>query len=424
MFKHKGSIVKNIIGVTVGNISTIAAGIVVGFLLPKILPIEDYGWYKTFTLYMTYVGFFSLGIIDGIVLKYGGYDYDELDKAHFRSFFKWYLLVHVFFACCVNLISILLDDSNLRIILLFISVNMIAVNMTGYFQQISQITRRFKEYSLRKIIQSILNISVVAILYGAYRIHGRTGFPLLFANLCSTLILTLDRQFVSILFETTVYAKYAFAYNMLSLVTVATSAMSTVLYPTLKRTTREMMRGNYSLLISMVSIIVFGALMAYFPLCLFVTWFLPKYEESLIIFRIVFPGLALSSPITVIMHNFYKAEEKNLLYFKKSVVVLLVSAAANAVAYVIFHSTRAISVASIITMVFWYFFVESYFYREYSCSGVKNAVYIATMMLAFYSVSAIDNYYIGFGTYAAAFMIVTIVMFKSSFKQIATVLRR
>ena len=472
MLKHKGSIVKNIIGVTVGNISTIAAGIVVGFLLPKILPIEDYGWYKTFTLYMTYVGFFSLGIIDGIVLKYGGYDYDELDRAHFRSFFKWYLLVHVFFACCVNLISILLDDSNLRIILLFISVNMIAVNMTGYFQQISQITRRFKEYSLRKIIQSILNISVVAILYGAYRIHGktgyinylfflvtanvgltiwyvytyreivfgkscsivstkndvlelcRTGFPLLFANLCSTLILTLDRQFVSILFETTVYAKYAFAYNMLSLVTVATSAMSTVLYPTLKRTTREMMRDNYSLLISMVSIIVFGALMAYFPLCLFVTWFLPKYEESLIIFRIVFPGLALSSPITVIMHNFYKAEEKNLLYFKKSVVVLLVSAAANAVAYVIFHSTRAISIASIITMVFWYFFVESYFYREYSCSGVKNAVYIATMMLAFYSVSAIDNYYIGFGTYAAAFMIVTIVMFKSSFKQIATVLRR
>lgn len=69
-----------------------------------------------------------------------------------------------------------------------------------------------------------------------------TGFPLLFSNLCSSLILSLDRQFVRILFDTTTYAKYAFAYNMLSLVTVATSAVSTVLYPTLKRTTPETMK--------------------------------------------------------------------------------------------------------------------------------------------------------------------------------------
>lgn len=65
------------------------------------------------------------------------------------------------------------------------------------------------------------------------------GFPLLFANLCSTLILTLDRQFVNVLFDNATYAVYAFAYNMLSLVTVATSAISTVLYPTLKRVDLE-----------------------------------------------------------------------------------------------------------------------------------------------------------------------------------------
>ena len=211
---------------------------------------------------------------------------------------------------------------------------------------------------------------------------------------------------------------------MLALVTVATSAMSTVLYPTLKRTKKEMMRSNYSLLISIVSIIVFGALSVYFPLCLFINWFLPKYEESLTIFRIVFPGLALSSPITVIMHNFYKTEGKNLLYFKKSLIVLLISAVANLIAYIIFHSTQAISVASIITMVFWYFFVESYFYKEYSCSGLKNAIYISIMMLAFYSVSAIDNYYIGFGIYVLLFGAISLGMFKYSFNKMILILRR
>ncbi len=472
MSNTKGTTLKNITGVTVSNFITIASGIVVGFFLPKILSVEDYGWYKTFTLYMTYVGFFGLGIIDGIVLEYGGYNYEEMDRYRFRSYFKWLTLLQIISACSIGLTSILLNDLNFRRILVLISVNLIAVNLTGFFQQISQITQRFKEYSLRKIIQSVLNIVVVGVTYIVFKIYGKTsylhylglyivaniglviwyvytyrdivfgkaasllstkkevivlsknGFPLLFANLCSILILSLDRQFVSALFNASIYAKYAFAYNMLSLVTATTSAISTVLYPILKRTTKEMMRNNYTLLISMVSIIVFGALGVYFPLCLFIEWFLPKYIESLIIFRIVFPGLALSSPITIIMHNFYKAEGKNLLYFKKSLVVLLVSAIANAIAYMSFHSTQAISIASIITMAFWYFYVENYFQKEYLCSDSKNAVYIGIMILTFYTVTAIHDYHIGFAIYALLFIVITFIFFKRSYKLMIEKLHR
>lgn len=462
MKNNSHSVIKHIIDVTLSNVSTIIAGIIVGFFLPKLLSVADYGWYKTFTLYMTYVGFFSLGLIDGIVLKYGGYDYSELDRTLFRSLFKWYFLIHIIFACFVSIISIFINDLNYRIILLFLSVNMIAVNITGYFQQISQITQRFKEYSLRKIIQSILNIIIVFIYFCIYRafeinsyiyylvlfvlanvgltiwytytyrdiVFGKSasllstksdvlnlckiGFPLLFANLCSTLILTIDRQFVSILFDTAIYAQYAFAYNMLALVTVATSAMSTVLYPTLKRTTKKVIRNDYPFLVSMILIIVFGALTVYFPLCLFVEWFLPKYEESLIIFRIVFPGLALSSPITVIMHNVYKTEGNNFLFFKKSLVVLLLTIIANGVAYTAFQSTQAISISSIIIMVFWYFFAESYFYKEYSYSGKKNSSYIIIMMVSFYLLSSISNYYVGFVIYFAFFLFITIVFFRTT----------
>lgn len=472
MLNNKGTTLKNIAGVTVSNVITIVSGIVVGFLLPKVLIVEDYGLYKTFTLYMTYVGFFGLGIIDGIVLKYGGYDYSELDRHRFRSYFKWLALLQVLSAGSIVIIAMLFRNLELRRILILISVNLIAVNLTGYFQQLSQITQRFREYSLRKIIQSVLNIFVVGLTCGVYTIYGKTsylqylslfivaniglfiwyvytyrdivfgkaysllstkkevlalsktGFPLLFSNLCSILILSLDRQFVNALFSASIYAEYAFAYNLLSLVTVATSAVSTVLYPILKRTTKEMMRHNYTLLVSMVSIIVFGALGAYFPLCMFIEWFLPKYTESLDIFRIVFPGLALSSPITVIMHNFYKAEGKNLLYFKKSLVVLLISAIANAIAYVSFHSTESISIASIITMIFWYFFVEHYFNKEYLCSGSINAIYIGMMMLTFYIVTIVCNYFVGFVIYLILFIVIAFIFYKQKFSNMIEILRR
>lgn len=455
---EKQSFVKSIFGVALSNIISIIGGIIVGLLLPKVLPVEDYGWYKTFTLYTAYIGFVSLGIIDGIVLKYGGKDYEDIDRPLFRSFFTWYTFIHIIFCVLTFIGAALITDINYKFILVSLGIYTIIANYSGYFQQISQITQRFHEYTTRKIISSILRVISVVILFicvasgftptykffliilismellvtiwyvFTYRdiVWGEKltmsdtkkniirlsiiGFPLLFANICSSLILSLDRQFVSILFDTTIYAKYAFAYNMLSLVTVATSAVSTVLYPTLKRTTPETMKKNYGVLVGIITMIVFGAIAVYYPLCCFVEWFLPKYIDSLPVFRIVFPGLALSSPITVIMHNYYKAEGKNTLYFRKSIIILGISAIANVIAYSFFRSTISISIASIITMAFWYIFVEWYFVKTYEYDGRRNLAYIGAMMIAFYCSSEIANNYIGFAVYCVLFILITLLI--------------
>lgn len=459
MKKH--GTVKSIIEVTISNIATILAGIVAGMLLPKIISVEDYGWYKTFTLYTTYAGLFHLGIIDGIVLRHGGDDYENLDRPLFRSYFKWYCLIQVFFAAVLAVSAAIISDSNLSFICVMLALYLIAANLSGYFQQLSQITQRFREYSSRRLIYSAFKIFNVMVLFclpllglepnykvylivymvseyiltiwyiTTYRdvIQGESialsatkndiislikiGFPLLFSNLCSTLILSLDRQFVRILFITDIYAKYSFAYNMLALVTVATSAISTVIYPALKRTTKETLKETYGSLISIISLIVFAAIAAYYPLCVFVNWFLPKYIESLPIFRIVFPGLALSSSITVIMHNYYKTLGKTIIYFKKSIVVLIVSGLANAIAYYFFRTTAAISIASIITMLFWYLYIEQYFVKEYRYARTRNFLYLVVMMILFYASSAIPNYYIAFAIYIAAYAITTWLFFKT-----------
>ncbi|WMB30118.1 oligosaccharide flippase family protein [Streptococcus didelphis] len=176
-----------------------------------------------------------------------------------------------------------------------VSFNIIFLNITGYYQQISQITLRFSEYSIVRFFQSILNILLVCFLIlnikyeyipkyeiyilgvslincinmGWYLVRYKDisfgtngnifivakdfllfikiGFPLLFANITSTLILTLDRQFVNIFFDNTTYAKYSFAFSMVSLVTVATSAIATVIYPTLKENHSKMLGIHFHL---------------------------------------------------------------------------------------------------------------------------------------------------------------------------------
>lgn len=454
-----GKTIKNIISVTLSNCSTILSGIVVGFLIPKILSVYGYGMYKTFTLYTTYIGFFSLGIIDGIVLDYGGYNYDQLNQERFRSFFKWYLAVHLVGFFFLVATSIFVENPEIKFIIIFLGLDMIAINITGYYQQISQFTQRFREYSVRKILQSLSNILIVLCLFAIYRCGNavgyhvyiiaivlvnciltlwyvftyrqitfgkslamretkaellhliKIGFPLLFANLCATLILTLDRQFVNIFFDTATYAVYAFAYNMLSLVTVATSAIALVLYPTLKRTTQETMAKKYPQLVAIMLLSVFAANALYFPLSWFVQWFLPKYESSLHIFRIIFPGLSISSAITVVMHNYYKVLGENFRYFVKSIVVLIISAIANWIAYVVFHTTESISIASIITMIIWYLVIEQYFVGNLKYNRWKNFIYLLIMMAAFYIVTSIAVWWVGLIIYVILFMIITMLFF-------------
>lgn len=456
--------IKSILGVAISNVSSIISGIFVGFVVPKILSVEGYGFYKTFTLYVAYLGLFSLGIVDGIYLKYGAKDYSELDKPLFRAFFKWFLLIHAFFSLlAIGCSFVFISDVNTRFILSALGINLVAVNITGYFQHLSQITQRFKEYSVRKILQSVLNIVAVFLLYMIYKYSGVIkyeiyvvivifinyilmtwyvitykeliigssksifdvrfelwnlivkGFPLMFANLCSTLLLNIDRQFVSILFSTSDYAIYAFAYNMLSLVTVATSAVSTVLYPMLKRRDSNNSMTMYSKLNSAVIVMVYVIIVAYFPLNLFIHWFLPTYVLSLPIFRIILPGIAISSAVTIIMYNYYKILDEVYDYFRKSIIVLIFSAIANYFAYSLFGTMASISVASIVTMIIWYVFVE----RRLIAKGVnkkacwKNRLFSLLMMIAFYLCTELSNIWISMVCYIAVLIVATLLFFKN-----------
>lgn len=459
---NKRGTIKNIVDVALSNCTTIISGVIVGVLIPKILTVYGYGMYKTFTLYVSYVGFCGLGIIDGIVLQYGDRDLDELDKPLFVSYFRWYTFVNAAFVTFFLFLAYMSNNKEYAFILAMLGINVLAINYTGYYQQISQITQRFKEYSARKIVQCLFNIAITLILFGLYLNQGtinyryyivcitginiivaiwylytyrtitmgkgagchntfrdvlsliKRGFPLLFSNLLSTIILALDRQYVNVLFDMETYAIYAFAYNMLSLITVSLSAVSIVIYPALKRTTNDMLYKYYTNLIAIILIVVFGAISLYYPLYIFINWFLPEYMDSLIIFRIIFPGVAMSSAISIIMHNYYKTLGKSIDYFKKSIIVLFVSAISNGVAYAIYKSTVSISVASIFTMLFWYIYAEQYFVNNFQYDRRQNIVYIFVMTGGFYIISSFNISVLGYIIYLTYFFLVTYLFYKKN----------
>lgn len=439
------------------------SGVLVGLLLPKIIGVTDYGYYKTYTLYIHYVGLLHFGISDGIYLIFGGKDYEQLNRDKFRFYSKFFIILEAVISVILFMVSLLFLSGENRFIFSCVAAYLFANNVAGYYQMISQITGRFQELSRRNVIQSaMVSISVIGLYFLQHCLQQKitykpytmiytilivllaiwymwtyreitfgketewkkswreiitfikSGFPLTIANLCATFILALDRQFVNILFDTDTYAIYAFAYNMLALVTTAVSAISTVLYPKLKRTDTYTLQKNYSKLVGSIACLVSIMLSVYFPLCGFVKCVLPEYTDSLLIFRVIFPGLLISSVIQIVMHNYYKALGLNHVFFLNSVMVLLISAVANYAAYKIWGTTLSISTASIIVMIFWYIKGDFYFAKKYGIRWKENALYILTIMLIFYLVTAISNVVVGCMAYLFVCGAITAVFLKKN----------
>ena len=456
--------IRNVIIVLIGNIFTIISSILIGFFVPKMMGQVDFGYYKTFHLYFDYTPFLSIGFSDGIYLIFAGTAYEHLDKPKFRMFFKMLFASMAILSLLVCGISAFFLNTDYGFILFFDGLTILLSNLLNYFQYLSRVTERYTELTFRDILKACLNmvsvitlfvlykmgimsalyyklyvvifVSILAVIVIMYAIKYREilfvgetakmkdnkalikdifclGVPLMIANFVNSFILLIDRQFVNVTFDKTTFAIYAFAYSMLGFITVAISAISTVLFPVLKRIDPNNLKDKYVNLLSAVAIVVAVCLTGYFPIYWICENFLNNYMESMQYFRIILPGLMISSSITMVMYNYYKAMNAITEYFVKSIIVLVIAFISDLVAYLIFKTPVAISIASIITYVIWYFVVEFKFYRTWKLNYFRNIVYLLLISAAFYLITMINNVYIAFGVWVAAFVVITIpVQFK------------
>lgn len=250
---------------------------------------------------------------------------------------------------------------------------------------------RFKEWSLRRIIVAVLKSFLVLILFAldktghldtvSYKLfisaiviidcilfiwylytyreisfgkasallhkwkdaikYFRCGIALTIAYEISSLIFSLDRQFVAVFFDIETYGVYSFAYRIISMVTTIVGAASTVLFPTLKRKSKEQVLMSFDNNMAVTSLVVFAFLIGYYPLCKFIKCFLPEYSGSLVYFRILFPGIALTNCISSVIFNYFKVLDKNFEYFGICTCVLFFSVASNYCIYLIMRTPEA-----------------------------------------------------------------------------------
>ena len=452
----------NVARVASSRLVSIASGVVTGFLIPKILGVEDYGFFKIYTLYIVYTALLHFGFIDGILLKFAGRKYDELDREKFRTYTRFFTVFQLLIGFALSFASVFVSDRDYSFIVLMLGINMILVNITAYYQFISQATERFKEYSARSFILSILKfllaIGLVAvnlvfemeISYKLYvvslnvidfalliwyvvtyrditfgkafafsKVKGeifelfKIGITLTIAYQISHFVLAFDRQLVSMLFPTEVYGQYSFAYNIVTLIATITSSLSLVLFPMLKRVTEDKASQYYRRLLESVVLILAASLVCYYPFSLFVEWFLPEYAESLVYLKMVLPILTFSSSISVVMFTFCKLFDRNIRFFIDGCITLLITLVLSGGAYLVWQSPLVISAGSLLAVAIW-FAIESQHLKKIVGSGAwSELLYLSVLAVGFIANTFfISSFWLSFAVHVLFFLALTYVFYR------------
>ncbi len=440
---------------------SLLSSVAVGLLLPKILSVDGYGFFKIYTLYVTYTSLLHFGFADGILLRFAGRDYDSLDRPQIRGFTRFFLLFQFAISAVMSVSGVFIPDSDYSFIVTMLGINMMIINLTTYYQFLSQATQRFAEYSARNFFAAVLKIVFVLVLFFGERfgwfevpyqlyvivlnvIDGllllwyiftyrditfgagariaslkseilsvfKQGIVLTIAYQVSHLILALDRQFVSVLFPTETYAYYSFAYNLVTMISTMISSLAVVLLPMLKKATKDFVSKHFSTVMTAVAVLVGAAAICFFPLVAFIGWFLPEYVGSVGYLKIVLPSLMYNGCISVVMFTFCKVLDENFAFFRNGCIVLAVGFVSNATAYMLFKTPESISYASIITMAIWFLIEGRHIGKKVGTSVMKPFLYLTLLVCGFLAATLfISSVWLGALAYIAFYLALTLVMY-------------
>lgn len=354
-----GQIKRNVGFSLLSQVVYVVIALIINLLVPKFIDEVQYAYWQAYLLYVGYVGILHLGLLDGIVLRYSQYDYEDLDKRRIRSQFLVLFFVTSLSMCFALSLWLLLPSSVFRSVLPFVAIGMVSRNVFYYTSYTFQITNRIQYYANLIILSRIIHgISVIILLsmnvndfkwycvadlfaeisailicgpYNKGLYFGRIipiketiietwnniscGISLMFANWVSFFFTGLARIFVERHWDVLTFGKISFAFGIVNLFLLFVSALSVVLFPSLKRIDKSKMPSLFKSIRMGISFLYVLLLILYFPCCEIIKLWIPKYTESLWALGILLPMIIYASKVTLLTNNYLKAmrKEKNIL---------------------------------------------------------------------------------------------------------------
>ena len=376
MNKRKKKFIGNLIYAFAAQGLSFALSVLMSIIVPKVLALNDFGYWQLFIFYTSYVGFFHFGFNDGVYLLNGGKKYEDLDfqkigGAFWVSFFVQLVLGGVLFA----LSSFLNIISARRIVLFCTIIYMLIFNSSFCLGYIFQAVNDTKKYSKSVMIDKICFMIFLAILlvcrvdnfvwfvicyilskfisyvyclyYGkkivfiknfniaesikCYKESVSIGFNLTIASIASMLILGVGRIIIDSVWGIEEFAKFSLVLSLASFAIMFISQVSMVLFPS----------------VGLPAIFIISV-----PLKILMQMWLPQYAVSLNYLFFALPICFFDAKMNLLCNTYFKVLREEKYLRKINIISFVLSLLFCGVSGYIFKSSILVLLAMVSAVAF------------------------------------------------------------------------
>lgn len=426
--KTSRSNVKSLVGTVLSQGIILILAAVTGFVLPKAMGVEAYGYWQAYLFYLTYLPLFGLGFNDGLTLLYGGRDQSQLPLPKIRSAVRVVILVLAVVAIAGFALSSFFLEGEYSVVfgLLSLSIPLVAlqcillslflaVGRTQLYNIVNVIAKAFAVvFYLALIFASCtsseammavdffarLLVTLLCLAIGWSFVVGpaddlraglaelsekvRAGLKITVAILCSMFIPVCGRMIIEWSEPIAVYGVYSFAMTLLTIIMAFTNAAGTVVFPMMKRVDESALLARYKDLAFLTSVIVAVSLIFYAPLCMVVRYYLTDYVGALPYLHVLLVMCIPLGKAQLVLTPFYKVFRMEGSFLVLNVIGALGMLGCTFAAYSLFRSVVAVAVSSAVVLYAWVFCLEAFFARKRSLSlEVRNILIDVAMGFAF-----------------------------------------
>lgn len=440
---------KSLLKVFSANALQLISNLIIGFVVPVVMNIEEYANLKTYMLFISYVGLLHFGFPDGLFIKYGGKRINDVNKEELKGEHNFFVIFQLVVSSIFFIISIISKN----IIVFLFSISILPIMLQCFHKNIAQATGDFNKYSKIMYIYTIsylvMNVilalimkehnyvlyclttfvsNLVSVLFFEYKFfHNyknytslydkkqikntiKKGFFIMLGNLIVLGLFSIDKWFVKLFYSTEDFAYYSFAVSMINIVNTLVGAISITFYNYLCLNNNA---KNINVLKKLL--ITFGGLASacYFPLSIIVNVFINKYVPSLKIIAITFAVFPYMILVNALYLNLYKVNKDEKKYLKVVIFIFIISIVLNVLATIAIKNTTSIAFATLITIIIWVI---------YSTIDLKKVLvekkmfyYLFALTIVFIICTRYLNYYSGFLIYCIIYFILSYIFDKNFF---------
>lgn len=329
--------------------------VIQSLLVPKLLGVEQYAYWQLFIFYSSYVGFFHLGLNDGIYLLNGGKTRTEIDKRSLKSQYLFAIFFKILIAIFILLVARLIGfDSNRFYVICSAAIFMVVQNSTSYLMFFLQAINETKHTSIATIVNRfsyliplllflILGVqsykpfivayvfsTIISLVYCSLKCSDMLtsdvnlphdtikdsitsiiiGSKLMVANIASTLVLGVLRIMVDIAWGIEKFGKLSFSLSLVSFFLAFVSQAAMVLFPALRRSDEDELRSFYVKAHNALGILFPAIYLLYFPMVWLLKMWLPAYAESLRYLAWLLPICVFDSKMSITGTTFFKVRRR------------------------------------------------------------------------------------------------------------------